>query len=312
MSGVCFWSAVALMGANLWEKGMFLQKASGPWFLGIDLLLALVVSLVLARRKDSTIFYLTFQALALTLYFFLRRQTALLSFLQGYDPHAILVFALTFFQVSQVLDRDDSHRAAAFRFGGYFLPLLVLAYQPWKMQTMGSALYLLASVHFGMIYLHTEKRLAGMLALALLNFALFQIWAVRDIVNPQFYAIPVGLTLLAVAEGRLGLTPNTLYTLRLLGILTIYGSCGVQILLELDNPMHSLFLGFLALLGIGLGLWLRQNLYLYLAGSFLVADVLGYMLKYGFDHGILGGVLLLLTGLSVLGLTLYFKIRGAK
>ena len=103
--------------------------------------------------------------------------------------------------------------------------------------------------------------------------------------------------------------PSKLFGLRLAGMLSIYGTSAVQVTLNLNNPLYSLILGIIAIIGIMIGIKQKNNLYLYTAMFFLVANVLGYFIKYGAEHGILEGMLLVTVGIAVLGTSIYFHLK---
>ncbi len=262
----------------------------------------------------APIFIYQFQALIIGLYYFISLRTDWFSFLQNSQPHILIIFSMTFFQIGQYFRKSEELvQANCYEFSSYVLPLTIFCYSPWNLSTTGSAIFALTAVHFGLIYLNRLHIAPLLIALAMLNISLFQFWMGQEIFDPQFYGIPIGLTLMTLAElYRSHLQPQNLYTLRIIGLLSIYGTSSLQVLLKLNNPMYSLVLGILALIGIVLGIILKNNLYLYLASSFLICDVLGYVIKYGADKGILEGVLLVLTGLIILSLSLYFKLIRQK
>ena len=139
---------------------------------------------------------------------------------------------------------------------------------------------------------------------------MFQVWTTNSIIDPQFYGIPLGLTLIAIAEFyRHELTAKSSTILRISGLLCIYLSSAIQILFRFNDPKYYIILGALALFGIIGGLILNKTIYIYLATAFLLADVLGYFVKYGLEHGILEGILMVITGASVLGVALYFRLK---
>ena len=270
--------------------------------------------LLMGRRTGKTIFYYGFVILLIASYYFLRQRTDWLNFLVGYDPHVLLIFALTFFQTYLLFQKISRPQIAeVFARAACWLPLATIFYCPWEMEIAGSALFALAAVHFGLIYLRFGNKSLMYLAVTLLNFALFQFWRAQAVIDPQFYGIPLGLTLIAIGElQRHELSDNALQGYRAAGLLCIYGTSATQVLLQLSHPVYSIVLGGLALIGIGVGIAVKNNLYLYLASFFLAANVLVYLIKYGAERGILKGLLIIMAGLTFLGLALYFHFKRHK
>jgi hypothetical protein len=272
------------------------------------------IALAVGKRTQKAYFYYIFQILVIASFYFLRVRTDWLNLLQGYEPHTLIVFALTFFQVALYYQSTFQPVAGqTFLYGSLFLPLAVLNYEPWEMKVSGSAIFILAAIHFGLIYLSMRYWLSLIAALVLLNASLFQIWLTRGVVDPPFYGIPLGLTLIALAELHLKELPTkATISLRWAGLLAIYGSSLINVLIAFNNPVSWLILGVIALLGIIVGVVIANSFYTYLALFFFIADILGYSIKYGAEHGILEGVLVILSGVVLLAMWLYFQRKVKK
>ena len=281
------------------------------WFTIFSLIGGFTLSIFLGNQSKRSLYYYLFQLLVIATFYFLRIRTPWLNFLAAYEPHTLMIIATSFFQINLIYQRNNQPKLAKpFVYAAWLLPILAIAYRPWEMSTSGSAIFILAAVHFAMIYFDTQKRIPLVLALVLLNISLFQFWRSYSVIDPQFYAIPVGLTLLAIAEiNRKEFTKEWLLGLRIAGMAIIYGSSGIQVLMTLQSPVYWLVLGVLSLTGLIIGVWRNSPVYTYTAALFLVTDIVGYALKYGADHGIMEGMLMVLAGLTLLGLSLFFHIQ---
>jgi hypothetical protein len=281
-------------------------------FCALALGFALLHTLLLARRSGKPWCYWVLQTVVVAIFYFLRYRTEVLSFATNYEPHALILIAFAFWQMSLGC-RDASPARLPLRYAAAILPLVLFAYQPWHMANKGCTLFALAAAHFAFVYLRARHWLTLGAAIIFLHLALFQFWWLQGLIHAQFYGVPVGFTMLILGElNRQKLSPQALTGLRWGGLGVLYGACAMPIMLVLNQPMYWLTLGLISLIGILLGLWLNNALYTYVALAFFLADVFGYSLKYGAEHGILEGVLMVLAGTVLLGMALVFHIRRRK
>ncbi|WP_372365091.1 hypothetical protein [Candidatus Uabimicrobium sp. HlEnr_7] len=266
---------------------------------------------LLGNKTKKAFYYYCSQILIITLYLSMQHYSEWLYFLRGYETHVLLILAMSFFQIGS-LSKERQELNAFIKFS-YILPLAVFAYSPWELQTHGSILYLLFAAHFGFIYRYSKHTWQLLTALVFLDVALYHYWQVRAIVDPQFYGIPLGITLLAFAEfHREEIDKKYFGWLRFCGIVFIYGSSLTQVFLQLQNPFYALLLAGISFVGIIVGLLLRNIFYVYFATAFLVLDILVYIIKFGVDHGILQGVLLVSAGIVVLGIAIASQFKKNK
>ena len=95
------------------------------------------------------------------------------------------------------------------------------------------------------------------------------------------------------------------------GIALLYGSVGVQVL-RVEAPTHALVLFGLGLATVALGYLRNRNDHLVAGTTVIVLDVVAYLARHGFEESFLGAALLVMAGLTVLGVaTLAARRRRA-
>jgi len=125
--------------------------------------------------------------------------------------------------------------------------------------------------------------------------------------------VPAGLSLLIGAETlRSQLTERARSALIIAGLGLLYGSVGVQVF-QVERPVHALVLFGTGLTAVGVGLARQRNDYLVMGTLAIVLDVLGYLLRNGFERDFIGAGLLVGSGLTLLCVaTILTRRRRAK
>jgi hypothetical protein len=151
-----------------------------------------------------------------------------------------------------------------------------------------------------------ELRRRDLLTLAgvILNVALALLWRELRWSDPQFFLIPLGLTVLALVQlFREELPAKLLDPLRYLGALVILVSPVFHII---DGSWIHLFTMMLASVGVVLlGIGLRVRALVYTGTGFLLADLAAMLVRGSFDHPNLLWLAGLSLGAAVLALAAY-------
>jgi len=249
----------------------------------------------------------------LLLYAFTAVRTGALGMLDGYHLHALIVVGTgVFFAAPRVPPAFGN----LLRVDGLLLALpavLVALHDLLGSETppgsAATALFL-AAAFAGVAAARLKNAPLGAASVVLLNLAVFALWRRHGIVDPAFYGVPPGLTLLLGAElSRKHLARGGRLALFLPGAALLYGSIGVQVL-SVERPAHALVLFALGIVTVGFGVFLRRNSLLAAGTAVVVLDVVAYLAMHGFQRGFLGAALLLMAGLTVLGVgTLTAKRR---
>ncbi len=239
----------------------------------------------------------------LLLYTFLVQRTASLDLFDGYHLHVLTAIGSSLLFVA---DRRSSALARLLAIDGTLLAVPAAArYAPAAVGLMphvdgtASALALAAVASAA-----AAKRLAlpalYAAAAVLVNLMLYSFWRQNGLVDPAFYGIPPGLTLLAAAmllRGRIS-SPARL-ALVVPGLALLYGSVAIQVV-RADEPVHALLLFGLGFLTVVLGFWARRNAWMVVGVVVIVLDVVTYLLVHGFETGFFGAALLIVAGLVVM------------
>lgn len=154
-----------------------------------------------------------------------------------------------------------------------------------------------ASAVYGYAALALSHRALAWVAAALLNAALFSLWRDRGLVDPAFYGVPAGLTLLAGAE--LARRASARAAFFVLGLVVLYGSIAVQVA-RVEAPTHALALFAAGLAAVCLGFARRRNDYLLAGTAAVILDVIAYLARHGLERDFIGAALLVGSGLTVL------------
>ncbi|MBI4617042.1 MAG: hypothetical protein HY720_25745 [Planctomycetes bacterium] len=310
-----FWLAFALAGA-----GALTVPAAAVDPTNFALTLAALVGLSGGlvhryRRTTRRRHVYALGAAVLLALFYLRAKAGVLEFLAGYDGHVLVLVAIVAYQISRIPDRArHANLVGPLSHYGLFLPVLappLLVPGGWRATLASTTLLLFAAVHYGMIWLASRRRTFLFLAAGLLDLSLFSFWLSREIFDARFYGVPIGLTILALAEAnRKDLGKRALDALRIAGFLVLYASAALPVLIDrTPSPDVAVVLGVFTILGVLVGTRLGSRTLVLLSAATLVLDVVGHLLAYGAAYGFLGAALLVLTGIVFLGLALYVTVR---
>jgi hypothetical protein len=158
----------------------------------------------------------------------------------------------------------------------------------------------LAALVYGAAARRAEAPYLRWAALGFANVAVAAVWAGHGVIDPAFYGLPVGLTLVAVAElDRVRLGVRAHVALLSVGLMVGYGAVAAQIL-RVGSVAHAAVLFGLGLATLAAG-WRWQRGVLLIAGA--AATVLaatGHLIRAGFQRGFTGAGVLLVAGLVVL------------
>ncbi len=130
-----------------------------------------------------------------------------------------------------------------------------------------------------------ERRSKGfaVLSAAILNVAILLLWSELRLSDPQFYMIPVGITILVLVEVLKREIPSAWHNpLRYTGALTILVSPTFHIV---DRSwVHLIALMVLATLVLLVSIGLRLRALMYTGVAFLVADLIAMVICGGIDN----------------------------
>ena len=143
---------------------------------------------------------------------------------------------------------------------------------------------------------------ATRIGLALANAGLFRMWIALGVVDPAFFAVPLGATLLLAARlerERERVGRRRAETLQLVGLAVAYLPIAMQVL-RVDAPSHALVLFALALGTVAVGArWHRGDI-LVVGAATVALDVVLYLVGRGFARDFVGAGLLFAAGIAVL------------
>ncbi|MHC4473793.1 MAG: hypothetical protein ACYS99_22890, partial [Planctomycetota bacterium] len=279
---------------------------------------ALVLAAVLAFRRavagGSAYFTHLGLACLLALYAFLAMRTEVIDLLAGYHVHVLATAGAMLIMIGD----PKGGRRRAFVSEGLLLPVpavivsLAALLGFTALTGRASSALFLASAAYGLAARRLGRMDLGWISGALVNLALFAFWRFQGIVDPEFYGVPAGLSLLAGAEiTRDRMSRSWHLALFLAGVALLYGSVGVQVL-RVEAPTHALVLFGLGLATVSLGFHRNRNDLLVAGTTVVVLDVVAYLARHGFEESFLGAALLVLAGLTVLGVaTLAARRRHA-
>ena len=162
------------------------------------------------------------------------------------------------------------------------------------------ALLLAAGFYFwyGLEY---RQRASLLLAAVILNLALMLLWRELSWTDPQFYMVPVGITLLAIAQLLRDEIPARFHTpLHYLGALVILVSPLFHIATGSWLHLFTLMLGSVAVVLVAIGLRIRALVYT--GTAFLAADLVAMIVRGSVDNPSLLWIAGLLLGAAVVAL----------
>lgn len=148
---------------------------------------------------------------------------------------------------------------------------------------LNSLALLLAAGFYFWHGLEQRRRDTGLLAGAILNVALILLWRELDWSDPQFYMIPLGISILALVEVLREEFPPTLHDpLRYLGALVILVSPTFHIVGGSWLHLFTLMAASVAIVLLAIGL--RVRALIYTGTAFLVADLIAMLVRESIDH----------------------------
>ncbi|MFB1480418.1 hypothetical protein [Corallococcus sp. RDP092CA] len=186
--------------------------------------------------------------------------------------------------------------------GAWLFPLAGLLTVPWSQPFVAVALLVGYAAHFAALGALTQRKgLASLMSVAAFNTALYFVWLGTGSGEPQYYAIPAGLSLLLLLRVFRRSLPRDAYAqLRALAVTGIYVAGAWKPLLFNDGGAMLLCV-FLCLVGVGAGIALRIRSYVYLGSAFLVTAVAANLVRFGMRDHRVGAAFLSLLGLMVVG-----------
>ncbi|RKH67920.1 hypothetical protein D7W81_13215 [Corallococcus aberystwythensis] len=254
-----------------------------------------------AREEDEAAAWLAQMALALG--YFCVRFIGLNARPDAADSLVSIVGGAVFIGLYLFARREGSGLQAFRRpaaAGAWLFPLAGLLTVPWSQPFVAVALLVGYAAHFAALGAFTKQRgAASLMSVAAFNTALYLVWLGTGSGEPQYYAIPAGLSLLLLLRVfRTGLSPDAYAQLRALAVTGIYVAGAWKPLLFNDGEAMLLCV-FLCLVGVGAGIALRIRSYVYLGSAFLVTAVAANLVRFGMRDHRVGALFLSLLGLLV-------------
>lgn len=243
------------------------------------------------------------------LYLVARTQTGLWAAGPWLDAVALLVSAQAAFWLGRVLSRRELVSSRALLASAVWWPVLSAGIAP-ALGASGMALVaLLVAIHYAVVAQVTRDKGASVPAMIFGNVALFSAWATLGWSYLLAYAIPVGVTLLAmihVYADELGRAQRKI--LRRAVVASLYVLAVGDALLA-ATPLQALVLvPILCVAGIAIGAVTRVRIYLVMGVVFLAADLVLTMVRYGLDSRPLGALFLTLLGLLLVSAMVLFSL----
>ncbi|MFO1095627.1 MAG: hypothetical protein U0992_20330 [Planctomycetaceae bacterium] len=165
------------------------------------------------------------------------------------------------------------------------------------------ALLLTAAFYF---WRGLEQKSSGLLILsaAVLNIASILLWRELEVSDPQFFMIPLGLTVLGLVELLKPQIPSgSVDPLRYVGALTILVSPTFHIVE--GSWLHLLTLLIVSVLITLAAIGLRVRALMYAGTAFLVADLVAMVIRGSLDNASLLWIVGIGVGTAVIGLAAY-------
>lgn len=174
---------------------------------------------------------------------------------------------------------------------GQTLPVLVtvmavfreLTGMPSAIQAANSLALLLAAGIYFQQGITTRMRRYGILSATIVNIALMLFWQSMDLTQPEFYLVPIGLTVLTFVELLKKELPTSSHDpLRYVGALTILVSPVFH--LFGDSWIPAVTLMVLSVVVVLLSIGLRLRALVYTGTAFLVADLIAMVFRSRIDY----------------------------
>ncbi|WNG20763.1 hypothetical protein F0U63_43255 [Cystobacter fuscus] len=253
---------------------------------------------------------------ALSLGYLSVRLHALASELGGTDSLVALGGGVVFSGLYVFAQREGAGLPAFRRpalWGAFLFPLAGLLTAPWHQPLYVAALLVGYAAHFAALAAHPSQRGVGSLvSAAAFNAALLLVWLGTGAGEPQYYAIPVGLSLLVLLRVfRDALEPDTRAKLRAFAITFVYVAGAWKPLMFQDSRAMLLCV-LLCVVGVAVGVALRIRSYVYLGSAFLVTCVVANLARSGMRDHRMGAAFLSLLGVGVVGFMVLFTAKRAE
>jgi hypothetical protein len=255
--------------------------------------------------------YLAHGALALV-YLCLRTQTDLFGPAKqagDADTLAAVVFGLLFHGLGAAANRVgvEALRRPS-KVMAHVVPVLGLMLMGAKPTTEHAALLFGVALHFTALAAR-GGRVATVMAAVGYNLAIAMVWMQQGIGDPQFYAIPAGVSLIVLGQLFSSSIGEAWHgRLRTVAILLIYVSSSYRTLL-FEDFTYLLACVALCVVGVAVGIAMRVRVYLYLGTAFLVTSVVANLARYGVRHHQAGALFLTALGMMVVGFMVFFTAR---
>jgi hypothetical protein len=244
------------------------------------------------------------------------RLHALASGLGTTDSLAALVGGAIFSGLYVFAHREGSGLPAFRRpalWGAFLFPLAGLLTAPWHNPLHVAALLVGYAAHFAALAAHPSQRgMASLVSAGAFNTALFFVWAGTGAGEPQYYVIPVGLSMLVLLRVfHEALSVDARAKLRALAITVVYVAGAWKPLMFQDGGAMLLCV-LLCVVGVAAGVALRIRSYVYLGSAFLVTCVIANLARFGIRDHRMGAAFLSLLGVGVVGFMVVFTAKRAE
>lgn len=181
-------------------------------------------------------------------------------------------------------------------------------------RSLGAAFYaLIASGLYLSLSRLGERNIFAALAAITLNAALFFVALSQGFDSSEFYAFPIGLTIIFFATIFKGsLTPDNQARVRTIGGLIAYVPAAMHVTMRsglAQNGMYSIVFGLICLVGILAGTLMHVRSYLFLGGLFFTLNIVANLVQEGLQNQFVGFVLLTLTGLGLIAVLIIYNLK---
>lgn len=264
------------------------------------------------RRKQEAHVWASLTVIAMAVLWMFTHH--LIEFGAGISQFVLLTLSVIMLIVSRQIHDHESIRVLArpFRTVGLIMPMavacmgIVREFSGREVIWPGAnSLALLCSA--GLYFHHgIVRRERGFIVLAggILNVSLLLLWRTLNLSDPQFYMVPIGLSILGLVELMKKELPKSSHDLlRYIGALTILVSPTFEILG--GSWLHLVTLMMLSVIVVLVAIGLQLKALMYTGSAFLLADLVGMIVRSTIDHPALLWVCGLGIGAAVIGLAAY-------
>jgi hypothetical protein len=277
-----------------------------------SLVLYLTVNLAAAFTSGKTRYIYIAQATVAGMYFSLRPLLQITS--PHVDAFAAFGYAFILLGISVFAERfnvtlvsQPTRRFAA------IMPVVIFVVLD-DFRSLSTAFYsVVASGLYFMLSRAGERHLFAALAAIALNAALFFVALAQGFDSSEFYAFPIGLTILFFATiFKESLSPINQARVRVIGGLVAYVPAAIHVTLRsglAEDPTYSVAFGLVCIAGMIAGTLFHIRSYLFLGVLFLTLDIIANLVQEGLQNQFIGFVLLTLTGLVLITVLITFNLR---